>query len=674
LELTEHEVTRIDPYFWMRERDTPEVKAHLAAENAYVEATMAPFRALTEALYQELLGRIEEDSVSAPFRDGSYFYYSRTQAGRNYRQHCRRRDAMTSPEEVYLDENVLAEGHDYFALGLVEISPDERIAAVAEDTSGDEIYDLRFKDLVTGEWLDDEIDAISGNGGNWDASGAYFFYIREEESTQRPYRLYRHRLGTDQATDELVLEESDPLFYLSLSASQDRRYLFALSESKLTTEARWIEADAPLAAWRLLLPRTPGVRYYPDHHEGRFLLHTNREALHFQLVSVDREAPDWESAVIVEPHQDERDLVDFTALREFLVVFFRVRGQDEVHVRRWDGAAVGEELLRFDDPVYVLSEGANVEYDTGVLNLEYSSPTTPTTVFEVDLATGHRRILKESKVPSGHDHSDYLTYRLETTAADGVRVPITVVHRRDVPLDGTAPCYLYGYGAYGDFNDPSFNRPWLTYLERGFVCAIAHVRGGGLLGEPWHQAGKLEHKANTFSDFITCAEFLIDRSFTAPERLVIHGESAGGLLVGAVLNARPELFAVALADVPFVDVVTTMLDESLPLTSYEWEEWGDPHEETAFHRLLSYSPYDNVRALPYPPMLVTAGLNDPRVSYWEPAKWVARLRDHSTGPGPILLKVNTDAGHGGASARYEAFREIAFQQAFVLSQLGLPSG
>lgn len=662
-------MVREDSYAWLRERENPEVMRHLAAENAYTEAVMSEHGELTEELYAELLGRIEEDSVSAPFRDGRYFYYSRTVAGQNYRLQCRRRESMDAPEEIYLDENELARGHDYFDLGMVEISPDEQVVAVACDTTGDETYVLRFRDLVNDVWLADVIPEISGNGGNWDASGRYFFYIREEPSTQRPYRLFRHAMGTPIEDDELLLEESDPLFYLSLSASQDRRFLFAQSESKLTCESRWLRADDPTGAWRLVVSRQRGVRYYVDHHNGRFLLHTNWQALHFQLVALPLEDLRWEAAEVVEPHLEERDLVDFLAFRDYLVLFLRVGGQDQVRVRHWEESWEREHLLEFPDPVYVLAEGNNAEYATDVLNLVYSSLVTPSTVFEVNLESGDRRILKEAKIPSGHDPSRYLTYRVEAKAPDGTRVPITVVHLRSVPLDGSAPCFLYGYGAYGEFNDPGFNRAWLTYLERGFVCAIAHVRGGGLLGEPWYQAGKLEHKANTFSDFIACAEFLLARGFTSSDRLVIHGESAGGLLVGAVLNTHPELFAVALADVPFVDVVSTMLDESLPLTSYEWEEWGDPREEEPFRRMLAYSPYDNVSPLIYPPMLVTAGLNDPRVSYWEPTKWVARLRERSKGPGPILLRVNTEAGHGGASARYEAYREIAFQQSFVLSRI-----
>lgn len=664
--LTAHGITWIDPYYWLRERDDPAVMDYLRAENAYTAAMMESSKALREDLYRELLGRIEEDYQSAEHIDGRHSYYFRYEPGHDYPVYCRKA-VPDGPEEVYLDANKLAADREFFELGFLEISPDATTLAAAIDTSGDEKFVLRFKDLRTGNWLPDEVAVIDACGGEWSADGQYFFYVVHEEENQRPHRVLRHRMGTPVSADVLVYEEKDPLFYVGLEKSQDRRYLFATSESKMTGEVSFLDSHEPEGAFEVLLPRRRGVRYHAEHHEGRFLLQTNLEAKHFRLVAVPVTERTWSGLTEIVPHDEQVDLMDFLPLAGHLVLFTRIRGVDQVRVRSWEGN--DGYTVEFPEAVYVLGEAVNAEYETNCLNLVYESPITPPTTFQINLETRERTVLKQARVPSGHRHDDYVAYRVEVRAADGTDIPLTIYYRKDLPRDGSAACYLYGYGSYGETSEPTFSRGCLGYLRRGFVCAVAHVRGGGLLGEPWYEAGKLLNKKNSFSDFIACAEYLVTNAYTRPDRLAIQGGSAGGLLIGAVLNERPDLFAVAVADVPFVDVVTTMLDETIPLTTYEWEEWGDPRKKLDFDYMRGYSPYDNVRARHYPALLVTAGLNDSRVQYWEAAKWIAKLRATATGGGPFLLKCNLEAGHGGVSARYEAFRELALEQAFVIRRL-----
>lgn len=658
----------------MRDREDPDVLAYLEAENVHTDAVMAGSGGLRERLYGEMIGRIEEDYASAPHRDGAYFYYYRYEAGHEYPLYCRRHGSLEAPEEIYLDSNELAEGHAYFEIGFIQVSPHGRWLAVALDTSGDERYTLRFKDLDSGQWLPDAMPLVNGENGEWSGDGEWFFYTLDDAENQRPYRVLRHRIGDPAERDAVVYEDPDTLFFVGVEKSQDGRFLFATSESKTTAEASFLRTDDPEGTFEILLPRRRDVRYYPEHHDGLFLLRCNERAVNFKLMSVPISDRHWDHLSEIVPHEENVDFLDFLPLEAYLVLFFRIRGVDQVRVRTWADGAMA--TVEFPEPVHVLTEAVNVEYATHRLNLIYDSPITPTTTFQVDLQTMERTVLRRARVPRGHCPEDYACYRMEVPVSDGARVPLTVFHRRDVALDGSAPCYLYGYGSYGVTSDPHFSRSRLGYLERGFVCAIAHVRGGGLLGEPWYEAGKLLSKRNTFDDFIACADYLVNEGFTRPDRLAIHGASAGGLLVGAVINQRPELFAAAVAEVPFVDVVTTMLDETIPLTTFEWEEWGDPREKTYFEYMLSYSPYDNVRPQAYPALLVTAGLNDPRVQYWEPVKWVARLRSTATNAPdrPILLRTHLGAGHDGASGRYESYREAAFIQAFILSILGCGEG
>jgi len=660
-----HGVEREDPWHWLRERENPRVLAHLQAENAHTAAVMAAAGDLPERLFRELVGRIEEANESPVYPEGDYLYQSRIAAGQDYRAYYRKPKGG-GEWQLYFDANAEASGKPFFDLGLLDVSPDGRTLAYAVDLEGDESHILRFRDLASGLELPPEIPGVSAEG-EWDASGRLYYYITEDE-TRRPYRIFRYAVGGDPAGAERVHEERDPQFYLGIDKSQDERFLFAVSESKETTEVAVLAADDTAGRFTVLFPRRTGVRYWVEHLHGDWLVRTNEDALDYRLLAVPAvPAPDMAQARELVPARAGVRLDGVLPLRDHLVLFERENGVDRIRVRRLgDGA---EHMIAFADPVHHLEPAVNAEFDTAYLNFTYSSPVRPASTWRYHLGTRGRELLRQVEVPSGHDPDAYEAYRIEAVSRDGTRVPMTVCHRRGLPRDGSRPAYLYGYGAYGLVDEDGFRVSALTWLERGFTVAIAHVRGGGLLGEQWHRDGKLGKKQNSFDDFIACAELLVAEGYTRPERLVIEGGSAGGLLVGAALNLRPELFRAALAAVPFVDIVNTMLDPSLPLTTFEYEEWGNPEDPRVFERLMAYAPYENVRPAAYPALLVTAGFNDPRVPYWEAAKWVARLRAHHTGPSPILLKTQLEAGHMGASGRYDAFRETAFEQAFLLSQV-----
>ena len=662
-----HGIVRRDPFHWLRNREDPAVIDYLKAENAYTEAQMKRAKPLEDALYAELIGRIEEDWVSCPYKDGDYYYTSRISKGQDYHCYARRKGSMEAAEELYFDANKAAAGHEYFDLAYLEISPDGRWLAYAVDTSGDEEYVLRFRDLTTNQDLETEIGPVSADG-EWSSDGCYFFYTTETEA-RRADRVLRHRFGTPAAADVVVYEEPDEHFFVGIYSSQDRAYLFAYSISKETCEVHYLPGNADdSVGFECILPRKTGIRYFAEHRDGQFLIRSNDGAVDFRLLSIPVGARHLDGAEEILPSRPGIQLKEILNLKTHLIAFECVRGQDQIRVLSWAGR--NEHVLEMPDPVYTLSDGNNAEYETDAFQFGYASPLRPPSTYQYDLNSGRIHCLKSAQVPSGHNPDDYWVERHYAQAADGTEIPMTVYHRRDLVLDGSAPALIYGYGAYGETVSPGFSRSRLSYLERGFSVALAHVRGGGFLGEEWYQAGKLQQKPNTFADFIRCAEYLIDHNYTNSERLVAEGGSAGGLLIGAVINERPDLFKAVLASVPFVDVVSTMLDESIPLTTFEYEEWGDPRNKTFFDTMLSYSPYDNVRQQTYPAMLVTAGLNDSRVQYWEPAKWVAKLRRAHTGPAPILLKTNLDAGHGGATGRYAAYREVAFEQAFLLDQLG----
>jgi oligopeptidase B len=660
-----HGIVREDPWHWMRERDNPKVLAHLEAENAYTEAVMQASGDLVETLYHELLGRIEESNRSAPYPEGPYLYQSRIEKGQDYRMYFRQPRSGGGEWELYFDANKEAEGTVHFDLGFLDISPDGTTLAYAVDTAGEESYLLKFRDLATGRDLPLELPEVSADG-EWDAAGKAYYFIREDE-TRRPFRVYRIGLGDTPDQAVLVYEEPDPLFYAGIYKSQDGRFILASSASKETTEVGYLPSDSRAGSFKTLFPRRTGIQYWVEHQHGNWLVRTNEDAPDYRLLSLPAGKASLDAAEEIVPAREGVRLTEILPLRDYLLLFERSDGLDHIRVR---ALSAGEEhVIAMPESVYDLQAGINMEFDTELFQFNYSSPIRPSSTFRYNLATRESEKIRETRVPSGHDPERYTACRIKAVSHDGTSVPMTVIHARDLPLDGSRPAYLYGYGAYGSTVEADFRTSWLTWLQRGCTVAIAHVRGGGLLGEQWYRDGKLAKKENTFRDFIACAEALVGRNYTRPERLVMEGGSAGGLLVGAVLNRRPDLFRAVVAAVPFVDVINTMLDPSLPLTTFEYEEWGNPEEGEVFQTLMSYSPYDNVRQAAYPAILVTAGYNDPRVPYWEAAKWVAKLRKHQTASAPILLKTNLEAGHMGASARYGYWKEIAFEQAFLLWQL-----
>ena len=612
-------------------------------------------------------GRIKETDLSVPERVDDYFYYTRTEAGGQYPIFCRRHGSLDGPEEILLDQNPLAANHAYFKIGVSEVSPDHRLLAYSVDTSGAEEFTLYIKDLATGELLAESIGNTS-LAVTWANDSRTLFYTLLDHA-RRPCRLYRHTLGTSPTTDVLAYFEPDESFFLDINRTRSRRYLLLDIASHSTSEVRFLDADHPEGVFRVVQPREFGVEYTVEHHDERFFITTNDAAPNFRLVQAPVESPSKANWSPVLPYRPDIKLDETDAFRSHLVVYERQAGLRQIRVMN---LASGEDyLVPFPEPVYTVRAHENPEFDTPLLRFTYTSLVTPSSVVEYDMADRTWTVRKQTEVRGGYDPSLYRSERVFATAPDGEQVPVSLVYRAPLQLNGERPLLLNGYGAYGLSYDPSFSSNTLSLLDRGFVVAIAHVRGGEEMGRPWYEGGKLLNKRSTFTDFIAGAEHLVAAGYTSPDRLVINGGSAGGLLMGAVTNLRPDLFRVVLADVPFVDVVNTMLDASLPLTVIEYDEWGNPNDRAAYQYIRSYSPYDNIEAKEYPHMLVTAGLNDPRVAYWEPAKWTARLRAMKTNGNRLLLRTNMGAGHGGASGRYNFLREIAFKYAFVLDVLGL---
>jgi oligopeptidase B len=660
-----HADIRIDEYAWLRDRDDPEVLAYLEQENRYTEAVMRPTEELQQQLYDEMRARIKETDLSVPEPLDDWLYYSRTESGAQYPIHCRQRRSDGGPEEILLDLNPLAEGQSYFRLGAFDVSPDHRWLAWSGDTSGAESFALHIKDLVTGEELAETIGNVSASVA-WANDSETLFYV-VLDAARRPCSLYRHRRGADPATDELVYFEEDESFFLDVRRTRSRAYLLLELSSHSTTEVRFANADRPADPYRVVVPRRPGVEYGVSHYGDRFFITTNDEAPNFRLVSAAVSDPSKPSWTPVLPYRPEVKVDGTDAFRDHLVVYEREAGLKQIRVIT---LATGEDyLIPFPEPVYSIRAHENPEFDTTRLRFTYTSMVTPSSVVEYDMAARTWTVRKQTEVLGGYDPSLYRSERFFATAPDGTRIPVSLVYRLPLERDGQRPLWLNGYGAYGISFDPGFSSNSLTLLDRGFVVAIAHVRGGEEMGRDWYENGKLLHKRNTFGDFIAVAEYLVVEGYTSPDRLVINGGSAGGLLMGAVTNLRPDLFAAVVAEVPFVDVVNTMLDATLPLTVIEYDEWGNPNDPEAYASIRAYSPYDNVEAKAYPHMLVTAGLHDPRVAYWEPAKWVARLRVRKTDGNRLLLRTNMAAGHGGASGRWDFLREVAFKYAFVLDVL-----
>ena len=680
-ELETHGDVRVDEYYWLRGREDPEVIAYLEAENAYVDAAMAHTEGLQENLFEEIRGRIVEDDASVPYRDGDYWYYTRYEEGKQYPIHCRRPadgdvfggDQEEGAEEVLIDVNEIADGKEYTAVRL-SVSPDHRFLAYGVDDAGRRFYTVHFKDLATGEVLADEIPDVTANMV-WAADSATLFYVRQDPDTLRAYQVYRHRLG-EGAADELVYEEPDETFSVYLGRTQSRKYLMATSSHTLRTEVRILRADDPGGDFAVFEPRGERHEYSVDHLGDRFWVRTNDQAPNFRLMSTaegDTGRGAWREEL---PHRDDVLFEGFELFDRFLVLSERRDGLEQIRIEPMAGSGAGDRAvtghdLDFGEPAWSTGLGANPDPSSGTLRYVYQSLTTPRSVYDYDPATREKTLRKQDQVLGGFDSANYRSERLWATAADGVRVPVSLVYRPDMrPEEGGSPLLLYGYGSYGSSMDAGFSSQLLSLLDRGFVYAIAHIRGGEEMGRSWYENGKLLHKKNTFTDFIAAAEHLRAEGYADPDRIYGMGGSAGGLLMGAVFNMRPDLWDGIVARVPFVDVVTTMLDASIPLTTFEWDEWGDPREREYYDYMLSYSPYDNVEQKDYPHLLVTTGLHDSQVQYWEPAKWVARLRANKTDDNLLLLETNMGAGHGGASGRFDRYRETALVYAFLLDLAG----
>lgn len=670
--------TRIDEYAWLRERDDPAVLAHLEAENVFTVQWLAERTGpLRDQLFAEMRKRIDECDHSVPVREGDWSYWVRVEEGDEYSRHCRARVARDQDlagvdlrhpivgEQLFLDENALAEDHDFYDLNSLAISPDHRRCAWLDDTDGDEVFTLHVLDLDTGEPLADVIEGCATSLA-W-ADNQTIFYTRLDE-THRPHQAWRHRIGSDPCEDVLVVEEPDLRFHVSLWRTRSKAFVVLSLDSQVTSEMWLIPSDQPDAAPRCIAARQQDVEYAIEHVGSRVFMLTNHRARNFRVMvaSLDR-LDDWQEFL---GHREDVAIEDFDAFTNHLIVWERKDGLQQIRVIPLAGESE-HHCVEFPDPTYMIWSSSNPEIASTTLRFGYSSLTTPTSIYDYDLVTRERTLRKRETVVGGHDPADYGSMRSWATAPDGKRVPISLVWKGPRPSE-PQPLLLTGYGAYGMIDDPAFSSSRLSLLRRGVVWGIAHVRGGAELGRAWYEQGKLEHKRNTFSDFIACAEHLIGERWTSPAQLACSGGSAGGLLIGAVLNARPELFRVAIADVPFVDALTTVLDETLPLSMIEREEWGDPTTREGYTWMRSYSPYDNVRTQGYPDVLAVVGLNDTRVGYWEAAKWIAKLREHDTRGAELLLWVDMNSGHGGASGRFEHLRELALEYAFLIERLGLP--
>jgi oligopeptidase B len=660
-----HGNTREDDYFWLREKDNPDVLAYLREENAYTGELMKSTEAFQEALYREMLARIKEDDSSVPYRRGGHFYYSRTEKGKQYPIYCRKAGSLDAPEEVTLDLNAMAEGHPFFSLGAYSISDDGHLVAYSTDVTGFREYTLYVKDLRTGTLLPGTIEKVSSVA--WAADSMTIFYVTEDDA-KRPYRCWSHRPGI--AGTDLVYEETDQLFRIGIDRSRSRAFLFLVAGSFTSSEWRYLPAPEPAAVWQMLMPREKDHEYAVEHGGDRFYIRTNGGGRrNFRLVSTPVDDPRPARFTELIPHRDEVMLEDVEVFADHYVTHEREGGLIRLRITMLAGGSTHH--VEFPEPTYEVSADANAEFVTRMYRFRYQSLITPGSVFDYDVHTRERSLLKETEVLGGYDRGLYDSERFWATAADGVLVPISLVCRKGTKRDGTAPLYLTGYGAYGMPYPVTFSSNRLSLLDRGYTIAIAHIRGGGELGKRWHDAGRMMNKRNTFTDFIAVADHLVKEGYTATERLVIEGGSAGGLLIGAVLNLRPDLCHAAILRVPFVDVINTMLDESLPLTVGEFEEWGNPKIPEQYEYMKTYCPYTSLAARPFPAILVRTSLNDSQVMYWEPAKWVAKLRALNAGAPSALFKINLDAGHGGASGRYDYLREIAFDYAWVLREPGV---
>ncbi|MCG9910035.1 MAG: S9 family peptidase [Flavobacteriales bacterium] len=666
-ELTIHGHTRTDAYFWMNERDSPEVLEHLKAENAYTDSVMEKWVPLRKKLFQEMKGRIKETDMSVPYLLRGYSYYVRYEEGFEYPLYCRKKAETDAVEEVILNVNTLAEGHSFCDVQGLTVSPDNTLLAYGIDTVSRRQYTLKIRNLQTGEMLNEAVENTDGSYV-WAADNRTLFYDVKDEETLRTFQVKKHVLGQPQESDSLVFEEKDETFYCSVSKSKSEEIIFISSFSTVSAEERFIFASEPDAEFRIIQPRRRDHLYFVQHFGGMFYIRSNADALNFKLMRCSVQNPGeshWETVI---PQRNEVLLEGVEGFEQFLVLEERENGLTHLRVLSTDGNT--DYRIDFGEPVYTVYTDTNYGYRTQMLRFVFSSLKTPMSVFEYNMQTREKTLLKQQEVVGGHNPEEYITERLFAHTPDGEKVPMSVLYKKGLQKNGQNPALLYGYGSYGITVDPTFSSVRLSLVDRGFVYVIAHIRGGQDLGRYWYENGKMLNKKNTFFDFIRCAETLIEQQYTSPRHLYAMGGSAGGLLMGAVMNMRPDLFNGLVAAVPFVDVVTTMLDESIPLTTGEFDEWGNPKQETFYQYILSYSPYDNVEAKAYPNLLVTTGYHDSQVQYWEPAKWVAKLRELKTDDNLLLFHCDLETGHGGKSGRFERLKEIAMEYAFILGLEG----
>ena len=670
--ITQHAITRIDEYHWMQNREDPEVIRYLESENEYLEKELRHIQPLKELLYKEMRGRIREDDSTVPKKIGEYIYYTRTEKDKQYPIYCRKKDEPNSTEEIYLDQNALAEGHDFCSVGAISISPDQTKLAYSLDLDGYEIYTIYIKDLIENKLLPENIPGTNGSvyhhsGIEWADDNQTFFYITPDEY-HRPDKLKRHKLGEDPKDDPLIFHETDDAFTLSIYKPRSEKFVMIYQYSTLEQEIRFIPSDQPDTEPRVIQHRQPNLEYYASHHDDSFLIITNHNAPNYRLVKTPVNAPGMENWQEVIPHRADTLLEHIDVFKDHIVIQERSNGLGQLRISKPDGVS-DVHYVDFPDPTYEVLTDDNPDFNSHKIRIEYSSLVTPTSTVDINLRTGEWEILKKLTPQNGFDASNYITEYIHASASDGKFIPISLVYKKGFQKNSSNPALLYGYGAYGGSCEASFNRNIFSLLDRGFVYAIAHVRGGSEMGREWYDEGKHYNKRNSFTDFIACAEHLISEGYTSKDKLAIIGGSAGGLLVGASMVMRPDLFKVVLCKVPFVDVITSMSDPTLPLVTQEYDEWGNPENKKDFEYMSSYSPYDNITEAEYPHILLTSGFNDPRVAYWEPSKFLARLRDRKIGNNLAVLKTEFNAGHAGASGRYSYLWEIALDYALLINKL-----
>jgi oligopeptidase B len=667
-ELTAHGHTRIDNYYWLNQRDNPEVIAYLETENEYKEAYMAHTKDFEEELFNEIVGRIKQTDMSVPYKDQGYYHYTRFEEGGEYPVYCRKKGSLEAEEEVVLNVNDMAEGHDYFSVAGYSSSSDNSLLAYGVDTVSRRLYTLYFNNMDTGEIFEDQIPNTSGRAA-WANDNKTIFYALKDTTTLRPYKIMKHVLGTDTAEDEEIFVEKDETFNTGVYKTKSKQYMIIASWHTLSAEYRFLDADNPDGEFKVIQPREMGHEYSVDHFQDKFYILTNLDAKNFRLMETPVDQPAKENWKEVIPHREDVLLQGFEIFKNYLVLSERINGLTQLRIIKWaDGS---EHYLDFGEEAYLAYISRNPDFDTDLLRYGYTSLTTPSSTYDYDMNTRGKTLLKRQEVVGDFDPKNYVTERHFATVRDGTKVPISLVYRKGLEKNGDNPLLLHGYGSYGASREPTFSSVRLSLVDRGFVYAIPHIRGGSEMGRYWYEQGKLFNKKNTFYDFIDCAEYLIEKKFTNPDMLFAMGGSAGGLLMGAVVNMRPDLWKGVIAQVPWVDVITTMLDPNIPLTTSEYDEWGDPNKKEYYEYMLSYSPYDNVEVKDYPAMLVTTGLHDSQVQYFEPAKWVAKLRALKTDSNPLIFHINMEGGHGGVSGRFRRLKETALEYAFMLDLIGI---